>query len=423
MRIRLLRSTRDWLLLCLGSLSVSADAQDTLFARRVIEDLCSRSFAGRGYVHDGALKAAGYLEKQLKQAGVQPWKGSYAHPFSMAVNTIPVASVKLQGKSLKAGEDFLVDPASSSWKGNLTLRLWSWNDTLSYPEGPWMATEATAAIPEAMFRHSLWGKRVAQLLQMQPVPVWVMTVEHLPAWSVAGRPVNTTGLIVRASLPLDASQMKLDIRNDYHPQQLSHNVLGYIPGTRVPDSLLVLTAHYDHLGRMGKAIFPGANDNAAGVAMVLDFAREAVKRPLPYSVAVVFFSGEEAGLLGSAALVRDRILPLERIRFLLNLDLVGTGETGMTVVNATVFPEEFSLLDSLNRQYGYLPSISRRGKAANSDHYYFSESGVPAFFGYLGGPRPSYHAIDDVPQTLTLHGYVHTYRLYRRFLEQIAGLK
>ncbi|MBL7810934.1 MAG: M28 family peptidase [Bacteroidetes bacterium] len=203
-------------------------------------------------------------------------------------------------------------------------------------------------------------------------------------------------------------------------RQTQYNILGMIPGTKQPDYYLVLTAHYDHLGRMGKtAVFPGANDNAAGVAMMLDLARYYAKNPLPFSVVFIAFAGEETGLLGSGHFVTRPLIPLHRMRFLVNLDLVGTGETGMTVVNATVFSEEFALLDSLNRKGNYLPDIGKRGKAANSDHYFFTEAGVPAFFWYQKGPRTSYHDVQDVPETLSLAGYNGTFKLLLRFFSTL----
>src|SRR4030095_9120627 len=107
------------------------------------------------------------------------------------------------------------------------------------------------------------------------------------------------------------------------------NVLGMVPGTLYPDSFIVFTAHYDHLGRMGKkALFPGANDNASGSAMIIDLARyyaQPANRP-KCSLLFIAFAGEEAGLIGSRYYTENPILPLEQIKFLINLDLMGNGE-------------------------------------------------------------------------------------------------
>jgi len=123
--------------------------------------------------------------------------------------------------------------------------------------------------------------------------------------------------------------------------------------------------------------------------------------------------------VGSKYYVENPIVPLAQTKFVLNLDLVGTGHKGMTVVNATVFPEYFKKLTDINDTYNYLPQITRRGKAANSDHYFFTEAGVPAFFGYFQGERSSYHDVFDVPETLPLTKYIDGRELFIKFLEVI----
>jgi Zn-dependent M28 family amino/carboxypeptidase len=193
--------------------------------------------------------------------------------------------------------------------------------------------------------------------------------------------------------------------------------MGMVRGTAEPDSLLVLCAHYDHLGSLGRnTYFPGANDNASGVAMLLELARAIAKKPLRYSVLFVAFSGEEAGLLGSSFMSENPPVPLSNIRFLFNLDLLGFGEKGATVVNATLHPKEFTRLQEINATCHCLPEIKERGKAANSDHYPFSEKGVPAFFMYLMGGPGFYHDIDDKPKTLSLKGFRGTFQLIMEFM-------
>jgi hypothetical protein len=93
----------------------------------------------------------------------------------------------------------------------------------------------------------------------------------------------------------------------------------------------------------------------------------------------------------------------------------------MTVVNATIFPQDFALLESINAADTLLPEIRKRGKAANSDHYYFSEMGIPSFFWYQSGPRSAYHDVVDVPETLSLAGYNATFQLLTRYFRAIES--
>jgi Zn-dependent M28 family amino/carboxypeptidase len=164
-----------------------------------------------------------------------------------------------------------------------------------------------------------------------------------------------------------------------------------------------------------KTYFPGANDNASGISFLLSLAKYYAANPQPYTMAFICFAGEEAGLLGSKYFTEYPLLALQKIRFLINVDMVGTGETGITVVNATIHQKEFSLLNQLNDKNKYLKKINSRGKAANSDHYFFTEKDVPAFFIYTTGGISAYHDIYDRSKTLPLTEYQDLFKLFVDF--------
>jgi aminopeptidase YwaD len=217
----------------------------------------------------------------------------------------------------------------------------------------------------------------------------------------------------RIKFRLDAQLIK-----NYQTQ----NVIGYIKGKTKPDSMVIISAHYDHLGRMGKkTYFPGANDNASGVSMMLELARHYAKpeNQPDYTIFFMAFGAEEIGLLGSKYFTEHPYFFLTRIRFMINLDLLGTGDDGMMVVNGTVNPKEFSMLEAINKRKNYLPAIKKRGEAANSDHYYFSENGVPAFFFYTLGGITAYHDIYDKPQTLPLTKFKEVFLLISDFIKEL----
>ena len=167
--------------------------------------------------------------------------------------------------------------------------------------------------------------------------------------------------------------------------------------------------------------FPGANDNASGISLLLNLARYYGAHPQPYSIAFICFAGEEAGLLGSKYFTEHPLVPLKNIRFLLNTDLAGTGEDGITVVNATEFPKEFALLNEVNDQQHLLKKINVRGKAANSDHYFFTEKGVPAFFFYTMGGITAYHDVLDKSATLPLNEHEDLFKLVVGFNNKLMG--
>ena len=213
------------------------------------------------------------------------------------------------------------------------------------------------------------------------------------------------------------AQTSTETGNKFFAPYTSQNVIGYVEGTRFKDSFVVITAHYDHLGMMGNAaLFPGANDNASGVAMMLNLAKYYSQNPQTFSVVFIAFSGEETGLIGSKYFVDHPLFPLDNIRFLLNIDLMGNGADGVMTVNAMVYTKEFMALKSINDASNYLPAIKARGKAKNSDHYWFSEAGVPSFFFYLMGPYPHYHDVNDKASNVPLTNFSEAFQLFRDFV-------
>lgn len=133
----------------------------------------------------------------------------------------------------------------------------------------------------------------------------------------------------------------------------------------------------------------------------------------------MLFGAEEVGILGSKHFVNNPLFPLNKINFVMNLDLLGTGDDGAMVVNATVFEEQFKKLDSINTANDYLPIIKKRGKAANSDHYWFTEKGIPSFFLYTLGGISAYHDVHDIAKTLPLTEFEDCFRLLRDFIDEL----
>ncbi|MNS77799.1 Aminopeptidase YwaD precursor [compost metagenome] len=214
--------------------------------------------------------------------------------------------------------------------------------------------------------------------------------------------------------------VQLNIEQAFIPEFKTANVCAMIKGTQYPDSFLVVTAHYDHLGGMGSQVyFPGANDNASGVALLLNLAQYYARNPQKYTMVFIAFAGEEIGLKGSKYFTEHPLIPLSRIKFLINTDLAGTGVEGITVVNATEFSKAFTQLQEINTKQKLFTAVHSRGKAANSDHYFFTEKGVPAFFIYTQGGIAAYHDIYDQARTLPLD---HQEQLFELIVQFFKGL-
>lgn len=352
-------------------------AQDSVYVRKVINTLTSKAFWGRGYTKDGMTKAADFLSLEYKKLGLAPLSSNYKQEFSFPVNTFPgKMDVEINDKRLIPGKDFIVNNESPSINRKASLEK---IDSLTF----------------------------------QSLPNVQVLLKDKLTWSVATQVSDITQIqINRKNFTEIPKQINIDIENKFIEDFTASNVCGIIKGTKQPDSVLVITAHYDHLGGMGaNTYFPGANDNAAGVATLLSLAKHYAANPQPYSIAFICFAAEEAGLLGSRYYTENPLFPLKQIKFLVNLDLVGTGETGMTVVNANVYPKAFSLLNKINDGQKLIAKINPRGKAANSDHYFFTEKGVPAFFIYTQGGPPAYHDVFDMAETLPLTEYNDLFKL------------
>lgn len=199
----------------------------------------------------------------------------------------------------------------------------------------------------------------------------------------------------------------------------SQNVCGYIPGET--DSMIVFTAHYEHLGMHGDTIFFGAHDNASGTAAVLDLARMLSAGKNRYTYVFLFFGGEESGLIGSGYFADVPLIKMNKVKLLVNIDLFCGGDEGLMVVNANAKETKpyVDLLEQLNEQRHYAAKIGRRDNARNSDHYYLSQD-CPAIFIYtLGGPYGGYHSPTDTCEGCGLGNYMNFMTLLKSFLEHL----
>ena len=368
---------------------LNTNAQDSQYARSIVDTLTSTAFWGRGYIKDGMKKAAQYLSDQFTAQRLLPLKGSsFFQSFSYPVNTFPgKMEVSINGITLQPGVDFIVSEESSGFKGHLKLEK---KDSTHYIN-------------------------IAEKV--------IVEVKDKLTWSVSNVATDYTSILVdKKAVMDDPSTIDLTIENKFISSFKASNVVGYIKGSEQPDSFVVFTAHYDHLGGMGAdTYFPGANDNASGISLLLGLAKHYAENPPRYSVVFICFAGEEAGLLGSKYFTEQPLLSLQKIRFLTNVDLVGTGNEGITVVNATEFTKEFSWLKQINQDENLLVKINARAKAANSDHYWFTEKGVPAFFIYTLGGIKAYHDVFDKAATLPLKEYEDLLKLIIGFNKKLMG--
>lgn len=427
-----------------------AQAQSKLLAKRTIKTLASAKLHGRGYVQQGEHLAAAYLRQRFRKLKLTPLAPDYTQPFTLDINTFPrgvAASIRAegggQGWGWPTGTACIAAPNSAA--GTVKARLLLL-DTLVFTQPAVRARYLRTPWPQrVLLMRAADAARLAQFPalrdRLNTAAAWITVVPKLTASLAAEQAPQPRVEVLASKVPLwldkaifgDTAtnapkgrtvwatvRVGAQLRRSYPTQNLAAVVRGSIR----PDSFLVVSAHYDHLGMMGPHVyFPGANDNASGVALLLELAAHYAKpenRPA-YSVVFLLFGAEEAGLVGSEYFVKHPLVPLKRIRFLMNLDLLGTGDKGATVVNGRVFEPAYQRLTALNDAHHYLPALAARGKAANSDHFPFSEAGVPAFFLYTRGGSAAYHDVNDKPKALSLVGFNGAYGLVRDFLNELGA--
>ncbi len=184
------------------------------------------------------------------------------------------------------------------------------------------------------------------------------------------------------------------------------NILGFIPGDGSSDEIIIVGAHLDHLGYGGKgsgslqpdknAIHNGADDNASGIAGLIELAEKLANNPKPLKKDVLFvaFDAEEKGLLGSKHFVNNSVINLENVAAMLNMDMIGRlKDSSLTVGGTGTSPLFEPLLDSLQNVHKLKISYSKEGFGP-SDHSSFYIKDIPVLF-FFTGTHEDYHKPSD----------------------------
>lgn len=202
----------------------------------------------------------------------------------------------------------------------------------------------------------------------------------------------------------------------------SENVLGYIEGTDKKDELVVLTAHYDHLGKWGGKIYYGADDDASGTVSIMEIAQafaEAKKagRGPRRSILIMPVSGEEKGLLGSDYYTQNPVYPLEKTVCDFNIDMVGRldadhkdNDNFVYLIGADKLSTELhQISENVNKTYSNIELDYKYNDEEDpnrfyyrSDHYNFAKNGIPVIF-YFNGTHDDYHQPTDTKEKILYH--------------------
>jgi hypothetical protein len=234
-------------------------------------------------------------------------------------------------------------------------------------------------------------------------------------WKTINKKAMVVGKTINAEVMLELNK-KVQMLN-------SSNVLGYIEGTDKKDEWLIVTGHYDHLGKKGDVIYYGADDDGSGSTGVMEIAEAFAKAKADgkgprRNVLFMTVSGEEKGLWGSEYFSDHPVMPLEKVTADLNIDMIGRIDTerksGDTlnyiyVVGDDKLSTELKpLSEEVNNKTGKL-TLDYKFNDPNdteqiyfrSDHYNFARKGVPVIFYYDGMLKADYHKPTDTPDKIS----------------------
>jgi len=403
----------------------SLHAQDMDYTKKLVNDLSSPAFCGRGYVKSGDSIAAVYLSKEMKKLKLKSFSKNYYQDYHFSVNTFPTNPIlKLDGKELKAAKDFIVFKSCPKVEGEADIR-WINKDLLTNSRAlrkflkedhsnEFLAIDSTGLKNPELYRF-------AQIMMKENVfkAKGVIVLEDKLKFSAGTKIAEHPTFVIKPEF-ISTSSKKISYRVDSKliPNYKTQNLIGYIKGKT--DTCIVMSAHYDHLGFLGDNMYPGANDNASGVAMVMNLAKQfkAQKKKPHYTLVFALFSGEEAGLLGSTHYSEHPFIPLAKTKMVINFDMLGTGSKGIFMINGKEVPDLINQLNEINKKEKYVFKMFPTGASSSSDHAPFHKKGVKALFVYTHGDNADYHETTDTAEKLPYTQFEGIFKMMRDFVMQ-----
>ena len=264
------------LVILLSLTALELNAQDLPHFKRVVKELSSSRYQGRGYARGGVNKAGKYLEKEFRKARVDEVT---LQPFTIDINTFPGdMEMWADGKKLRAGVDFSMREYSPGVKGEFPVYH---VDTLNFDGDALLADLAKPENAGCLVCCDFWftykhREVFSKLQKAGECPnagllfTWAAPIKFFKAYGekVVDKPI----IWVTPEAIENVKSVKVNVENEFLNDCELFNVIAKVEGRR-HDSCYVFTAHYDHLGNLGRKVYyPGANDNASGTAAVVTLA-------------------------------------------------------------------------------------------------------------------------------------------------------
>jgi len=425
--------------------------------------VASADFEGRETATEGQRKAAVYIENDFRSLGLKPGNGdNYQLQYPVYQDSLESASLSVNGQSFVFNKDFFVpvaldysaemgaadivfagyglsdssrdDYKNLNVKGKIVLVLGANPPGTQMPAGR-AARRFFLARQEAAQKNGAAALLILQSTAPRNVrePKGNMSMTEYPrtlfpntfyitddvAKAIAG--ADFAGLQNAGSLGKTyAAGVKLAVKKTTLHLQ-SSDVLGFLEGADLKDQILVISAHYDHLGKRGDVIWYGADDDGSGTVSVLELAEAFAKAKAAgkgprRSVLFLANSGEEKGLFGSQYYSEHPTYPLDKTTADLNIDMIGRIDPNRKIGDSTNYvyvvgsdklsTELKPISEGNNKKYSKLELDYKFDDPSDpemiyyrSDHFNFARKGVPIIF-YFDGIHKDYHQPSDTPDKI-----------------------
>jgi hypothetical protein len=415
------------------------EVNDKEAANRIEADirlLASDSLIGRETGTPGEWMAMKYIEDQYRTIGLKPlFDTSYFEPFAFsATDFVDIGtSVILNHKKLLLYNNFypLGFSPSDTVSGNIVFagngiycESQGINDYGSSNDIKGKIVLLDLAIPEKLIKNkTIWDSAQKIIRVKRAERLGAVGVIFFSSDKAYGIPLKDPEYYTdRARIPVifiqdqslinikDPGYAEISVNIDRSKKRTGHNVGGYL-NNNAPNTV-VIGAHFDHLG-MGffstrdagnNDVHNGADDNASGVAGVLELAKRLTSSECKNNNYIFLaFSGEEYGLYGSARFLSNGSYPFEKLNYMIDLDMIGRlNEQKKIKIYGTGTSDAWQNVIEKSEHFGLKIKSVKTG-IGGSDHTSFNEKGVPAIFLHTG-LHPDYHKANDDADLINFEG-------------------
>jgi hypothetical protein len=432
--------------------------------------VASKEMEGRETATEGQRKAAAYIENHFKSLGLKPANnGSYQMQYPVYKDSVIGSQVSLDGKAFENNKDYYPYPSNSNGTqyfsevvfvghgivdkdvddyaglnvaGKLVLML-DGAPAGFKPSVPGFRSSASAmgkitgartkgaaavlivgtGFPRRNGGMQMGGSQYTNIYKAEQNPNTFIVSDNIAKSIVgadwdglkeSGKTAKVAGKVLKANIKVAYEKAVVESN--------SSNVLAYLEGSDKSDEWLIITAHYDHLGKRGDVIYYGADDDGSGTVSVLEIAEAFVKakedgKGPRRNVLFMTVSGEEKGLWGSEYYSSHPSVPLDKVTADLNIDMIGRTDTErmkddtlnyVYVVGDDKLSSDLKpISEAVNNKYTKLvldykfndPNDKNR-IYYRSDHFNFAKVGVPIIFYYDGMLQADYHKPTDTPDKI-----------------------